>query len=172
MYVRMCIMDVHICSIWDGRVSAQYIASCLMFGSTCVFVNAWCGSSDIHKQVLETYTKCCFSPPLHVFSQTWKTQECVSSSCLCPLDFAIFVRMIMTHMMFSICSTNPFYVVELVVEQLEAKDNGLELFKLEDVALSRSRLSRDRSSANSSCASLVCGRPLVCLSHVCLKHMT
>ena len=67
--------------------------------------------------------------PCHFFSQTWKTQECVCLQVVCaPLDFAIFVRMIMTHMMFSICSTNPFYVVELVVGQLETKDNGLRCF--------------------------------------------
>ena len=67
------------------RVSAQHSASCLMFGSTCVFVNAWCGSSDIHKQVLETYTKCCFSIPLHFFSQTWKTRVCVFKLFVPPL---------------------------------------------------------------------------------------
>ena len=106
-----------------------------------------------------------------IFSRKHGKHKSVCLQVVCaPLDFAIFVRMIMTHMMFSICSTNPFYAVELVVGQLETKDNGPEEVKLEDVALSRSRLSRDRSSANSSCASLVCGRPLVCLSHVCLKH--
>ena len=81
-----------------------------------------------------------------IFSRKHGKHKSVCLQVVCaPLDFAIFVRMIMTHMMFSICSTNPFYAVELVVGQLETKDNGLEDFKLEDVALSRLWLSRGRS---------------------------
>ena len=121
------------------------IAYCLMWGSTCVrlclvrpewFSQASFG--DIRKVLF-------LSPPA-IFSRKHGKHKSVCLQVVCaPLDFAIFVRMIMTHMMFSICSTNPFYAVELVVGQLETKDNGLEDFKLEDVALSRSWLSRGRS---------------------------
>ena len=85
------------------------------------------------------------SPPV-IFPRKHGKHKSVCLQVVCdPLDFAIFVRMIMAHMMFSICSTNPFYAVELVVGQLETKDNGLEDSKLEDLALSRLWLSRGRS---------------------------
>ena len=80
------------------------------------------------------------------FSRKHGKHKSVCLQVVCaPLDFAIFVRMIMTRMMLSICSTNPFYAVELVVGQLETKDNGLEDATPEDYVIVVGLMIADRS---------------------------